>query len=224
MAIGLNAQTDCTMTRLHIDVAIRFPEFELKVAFNQAIRVLAVTGRSGIGKTSLLNAMAGLIRPTAGHIAVDDDILFDRQRGLFVPIHKRRIGFVFQDMRLFPHLNVAHNLDYAEFLARRRKALVRRDQLIELLGINQLLDRHPHHLSGGEKQRVAIARAMLTAPRLILLDEPVSAVDRSRRLLILKMLQDLKTEIEVPMVLVSHNKDDIATLADSNLDLEDGHN
>lgn len=211
------------MTRLKIDIAIRFPEFELKVAYDQSIRVLAVTGRSGIGKTSLLNSIAGLIEPADGTISIDDEVLFDRDAGISVPVHKRQIGYVFQDARLFPHLSVAHNLDYAAHLARHRKSLINRDHVIALLGIGDVLERHPHNLSGGEKQRVAIARALLTAPRLILLDEPISAIDRTRGKMILRMLQDLKNEIAVPMILVSHNMDDIAALADSNLDLEGGH-
>lgn len=208
------------MTRLVLDITIGFPEFELEVAFDQSIHALAVTGRSGIGKTSLLNAIAGLIAPQRGRIQFGDHVLFDQNQAIDIPPHDRNIGYVFQDARLFPHLTVAHNLDYAAYLARHRAPIIKRDHVVDLMDIGSLMSRRPARLSGGEKQRVAIARALLSAPSLILLDEPISAVDRHRGRLILKMLKDLKREVAVPMILVSHNTDDITELSESHLDLE----
>ncbi len=206
--------------RLYLDITIGFPEFEMQVRFDQPISVLAVTGRSGIGKTSLLNTIAGLVKPARGTIALGETTLFDSDQKIDLPAYQRQTGYVFQDARLFPHLTVSQNLGYAEWLARRRKPIIARNQLIDLLDIGDKLARYPQNLSGGERQRVAIARALLAAPRLLLLDEPISAVDRQRGTRILSMLKELKHEIRVPMILVSHNRDDIAAISDIDLDLE----
>ena len=208
------------MTELAFDFTISFKEFELTAAFHDKLRVLAVTGRSGIGKTSLLNAIAGFIKPARGQISLDGDMLFDSEKSINLPPHRRKIGYVFQEARLFPHMTVQGNLDYASFLARSREKLIGENRLVDLLGIGHLLKRHPDGLSGGEQQRVAIARALLSAPRLLLLDEPLSAIDKKRRDAITDMLLDLKREIAVPMILVSHNAEDIARLSDQRLSLE----
>lgn len=209
------------MSTLSFDISLQFKDFKLDAKFQDQIRILAVTGRSGIGKTSLLNALAGLIKPNRGFISFDGDVLFDSERGIQVPPHRRHIGYVFQDARLFPHMTVSLNLDYAIYLAKNREAVIERKRLIELLGIFDLLDRYPDKLSGGEQQRVAIARALLSSPRLLLLDEPLAAIDKKRRDAISAMLIDLKREVRVPMILVSHNADDIERLSDQQLSLED---
>lgn len=208
------------MTDLSFDITIRFNGFELATQFHDDVRMLAIIGRSGIGKTSLLNALAGLIKPARGFIKLQDDILFDSARGIHVPAYQRHIGYVFQDARLFPHLSVKHNLDYASYLARHRQAVIDPARLIDLLGLGPLLKRRPYSLSGGEQQRVGIARALLSAPRLLLLDEPLSAIDKARREAISTMLLDIKRETSVPMILVSHNAEDIARLSDAQLSLE----
>lgn len=209
--------------RLTLDITIALPEFAMHVRFDKSVSVLAVTGRSGIGKTTLLNAIAGLVKPKSGKIILGETCLFDSEKKIDVPPHQRQTGYVFQDARLFPHLTIAQNLRYAEWLARRRQPIIPRLHLIDLLDIGDKLSRYPQNLSGGEKQRVAIARALLAAPRILLLDEPISAVDRQRGTLILNMLQHLKHEISVPMVLVSHNHEDIAAIADMDLNLEPSH-
>lgn len=208
------------MTHLAFKLTVRFKEFELTTSFDGEVRMLAVTGRSGIGKTSLLNALAGLLAPERGRISIDDDILFDHDSKINVPAYKRHIGYVFQDARLFPHMSIRHNLDYSAFLARHRTPVIERSRLIDLLGLARLLDRRPYSLSGGEQQRVAIARALISAPRLLLLDEPLSAIDKKRRDAISDMLLDVRRETSVPMILVSHNAEDIARLSDASLSLE----
>ena len=208
------------MNRLFLDIAIQFRDFELEVKFHDTIRILAVTGRSGIGKTSLLNAIAGLVTPSRGRITFENDVLFDSEANINLAPYKRQIGFVFQDARLFPHMTVDRNLGYAEYLSRHRQPVIDRSRLISLLGIAKLMTRYPQSLSGGEQQRVAIARALLSAPQLLLLDEPLSAIDKARRETIRSMLMDLKREIAVPMILVSHNTEDITQLSDQQLSLE----
>lgn len=216
------SESQSVMTELLFDITIRHKEFELTTQFKDHIRILAITGRSGIGKTSLLNALAGLVTPISGQIALNGEIMFDAENGINLPPHRRHIGYVFQDSRLFPHMTVAHNLDYAAYLARGRASVMDRSRLIDLLGLATLMDRYPAKLSGGEQQRVAIARALLSAPNLLLLDEPLSAIDKARRETISAMLLELKREISVPMILVSHNTDDIARLSDARLSLESG--
>lgn len=208
------------MSDLKLDVTIKFRDFALETKFQGDIRILAITGRSGIGKTSLLNAIAGLITPARGHIKLDHETLFDHEHGINIAPRHRRIGYVFQDARLFPHMTVSGNLDYAAYQARKRPAVMDRKRLVDLLGIAPLLHRYPDSLSGGEQQRVAIARALLSAPRLLLLDEPLSAIDSKRREMIRSMLIDLKQEIAVPMILVSHSAEDIAQLSDHELSLD----
>ncbi|EOI5728495.1 molybdenum ABC transporter ATP-binding protein ModC [Cronobacter malonaticus] len=180
--------------------------------------ITAVFGVSGAGKTSLINAISGLTRPQHGRIVLNDRVLSDTETDTFLPPEKRRVGYVFQDARLFPHYNVRGNLKYG--MAKEMTSQF--DKLVTLLGIEPLLDRLPGTLSGGEKQRVAIGRALLTAPELLLLDEPLASLDVPRKRELLPYLQRLAREINIPMLYVSHSLEEILHLADKVLVLEQG--
>ncbi|EOG5425464.1 molybdenum ABC transporter ATP-binding protein ModC [Cronobacter sakazakii] len=180
--------------------------------------ITAVFGMSGAGKTSLINAISGLTRPQHGRIVLNDRVLSDTETDTFLPPEKRRVGYVFQDARLFPHYKVRGNLKYG--MAKEMASQF--DKLVTLLGIEPLLDRLPGTLSGGEKQRVAIGRALLTAPELLLLDEPLASLDVPRKRELLPYLQRLAREINIPMLYVSHSLEEILHLADKVLVLEQG--
>lgn len=199
--------------RFDVDIALRRGSFERRVCIADDARVLAIEGASGCGKTSTLNAIAGLLRPTTGRIAIDGRCLFDSTRGIDLPAHRRGIGYVFQDLRLFPHLDVRGNLRYG--MHAHAPARFGFDEVIELLGIGALLARRTANLSGGEAQRVAIGRALLSQPILLLLDEPLSSLDRARRAELIPYLQRLRDEIAIPMVHVSHDDDEIRQLTDA---------
>jgi molybdate transport system ATP-binding protein len=198
---------------LEVDLAAQLGMFDLAVRFTAGNGVTALFGRSGAGKTTVINAIAGLLRPDRGRIALDGQPLLDTGRGIDVPRHRRHIGYVFQDARLFPHLTVRRNLLYGCWFAGR---LARRggfDEVVELLGIAPLLDRRPGLLSGGERQRVAIGRALLAAPRLLLLDEPLASLDQARKAEILPFLDRLCREAGVPILFVSHALEEVTRLA-----------
>ncbi|MFA6961992.1 MAG: molybdenum ABC transporter ATP-binding protein [Opitutaceae bacterium] len=183
--------------------------------------VTALFGHSGSGKTTCLRIIAGLERAPGCHIEVNGEVWQDDARGLFVPMHRRAIGYVFQDAALFPHLNVAQNLAYGK--TRRPAARPVDDRaLITLLGIDHLLNRQPASLSGGERQRVAIARALLAGPRLLLMDEPLAALDLARKREILPYLERLHTTLEIPVLYVSHSPDEVVRLADHLVILDGG--
>ncbi|RAU35487.1 molybdenum ABC transporter ATP-binding protein ModC [Enterobacter sp. RIT418] len=180
--------------------------------------ITAIFGVSGAGKTSLINAISGLTRPQSGSIILNNRVLNDVEKKIYLSPDKRRIGYVFQDARLFPHYSVRGNLRYG--MAKSMAGQF--DKLVALLGIDPLLDRLPSSLSGGEKQRVAIGRALLTAPELLLLDEPLASLDIPRKRELLPYLQRLAREIHIPMLYVSHSLDEILHLADKVLVLEEG--
>lgn len=204
---------------LSVKLSHRVGSFALDVAFDAPAGVTALFGRSGAGKTSVGNAVAGLLRPDAGQIALADRVLLDTGRGIDVPVHRRRIGYVFQDGRLFPHLTVRGNLAYG---ARFAPALVAMDPVIEMLGIGPLLDRRPGTLSGGEKQRVAIGRALLSGPQMLLMDEPLAALDEPRKQGILPYLERLRDEARLPILYISHSMTEVARLADTLVVLSGG--
>ncbi|ANK82031.1 MAG: molybdenum ABC transporter ATP-binding protein [Rhizobiales bacterium NRL2] len=207
---------------LSVALRHRFPGFELDVAFEAPAGVTALFGRSGAGKTTVVNAVAGLLRPQAGRVAVNGWELFDTESGLWLPPHRRRVGYVFQDGRLFPHLSVARNLRYGRWFAGRRAEDDRFDDIVDMLGIEPLLARRPGALSGGEKQRVAIGRALLAAPRLLLMDEPLASLDEARKAEILPYLERLRDRTEVPVLYVSHSVPEVARLATTVVTLRDG--
>jgi molybdate transport system ATP-binding protein len=207
---------------LRVAVAHRFGDFALDAAFSGGDGLTVLFGRSGAGKTSLINAIAGLIRPQRGHIAVGDAVLTDTERGIFVPPHKRRIGYVFQEGRLFPHLTVRQNLLYGRWFAPRSRDRGEFGQVVELLGIGGLLARRPATLSGGEKQRVAIGRALLSRPRLLVMDEPLASLDEARKAEILPYIERLRDETRVPIVYVSHSIPEVARLATTLVVMSEG--
>jgi len=198
---------------LHLDIDLRRGSFARHVRIVATQRVVALTGPSGAGKTSVLNAIAGLVRPRAGRIEIDGRVLFDSAARIDVPAHRRRVGYVFQDARLFPHLDVARNLVYGGHRTGARTFAL--DQVVELLGIAPLLQRRPANLSGGEAQRVAIGRALLSQPAVLLFDEPLSALDEARREELIPWLQRARDEVRLPMLYVSHTSDDVRRLADA---------
>lgn len=174
--------------------------------------VVALFGRSGSGKTTLVNVIAGLLQPGTGHIALEDTVLLDTARHISVPAERRHIGYVFQDARLFPHLNVMANLKYAQTRA-SRPTLIGLERVIDLLALSPLMNRRTHKLSGGERQRVAIGRALLSQPSLLLLDEPLASLDSARREEVLPYLEILRDQLALPMVYVSHDFDEVLRLA-----------
>src|SRR3954462_1265828 len=198
---------------LRIDVAKQLGEFFIGAAFASEGRVTGLFGASGAGKTSLINMVAGLLRPDRASITIDGEALDDTAAGLHVPAHRRRIGYVFQDARLFPHLDVRHNLDYGRRMNRLAGDPIQRAHVSELLDIARLLDRRPGQLSGGERQRVALGRALLLKPRVLLLDEPLGSLDDERKVEILPYLIRLRDEASVPMVYVSHDAGEMRQLA-----------
>jgi molybdate transport system ATP-binding protein len=203
------------MRVLALNVEKRLGDFFISARFESAGGVTALFGASGAGKTTLANMIAGLIAPDRGRIALDGSALFDFAAGINVPVHRRRIGYVFQEGRLFPHLSVAANLDYGRRmhgLARDRAEI---ERIVKLLDIGHLLDRRPGKLSGGERQRVAVGRALLMRPRLLLLDEPLASLDETRKREILPYLEKLRDDARVPMVYVSHNAGELARVATS---------
>jgi molybdate transport system ATP-binding protein len=207
---------------LEFDVQHRLGDFALDARFASGPGLTALFGRSGAGKSSVVNLIAGLIRPTRGRISVDGVSLVDTDVRRFVPMHRRRIGYVFQEDRLFPHLTVRQNLLFGRWFsptAERRGSL---DDVVAMLGIGALLQRRPGALSGGEKQRVAIGRALLASPRLLLMDEPLAALDVQRKDEILPYIERLRDALGVPIVYVSHSIAEVARLATTMVLMSDG--
>ncbi|MBI2720254.1 MAG: molybdenum ABC transporter ATP-binding protein [Rhizobiales bacterium] len=200
---------------MSLSVAIdhKFGGFDLAVKFTAHGRLTAIFGASGSGKTSIVNAIAGLIEPEHGRIAVDGQVLFDSEAGTSLPPHRRGIGYVFQDSRLFPHLSVRQNLGFGRWFTPRAQRHAELGPIAELLGLGQLLNRRPQQLSGGEKQRVALGRALLASPRLLLMDEPMASLDDARKAEILPYIERLRDGLNLPIVYVSHSIAEVARLA-----------
>jgi len=207
---------------LRVDVTKQLGEFTLQASFTSEGRVTGLFGASGAGKTSLINMIAGLLRPDRGRISIDGETLDDTAASVRVPVHRRRIGYVFQDARLFPHLDVRQNLDYGRRMNRLADDAAQRKRVTGLLDIGHLLDRRPGRLSGGERQRVALGRALLLRPRLLLLDEPLGSLDEERKVEILPYLVRLRDEAGIPMVYVSHDASEMRQLASQVVMLQRG--
>ncbi|HZH50672.1 MAG TPA: molybdenum ABC transporter ATP-binding protein [Microvirga sp.] len=207
---------------LDVDIRHEQGDFTLQARFRSEGRLTALFGQSGSGKTTLVNVIGGLVRPSHGRIVVNGRTLVDVERGIFVPKHRRRVGYVFQEGRLFPHMSVRQNLLFGRWFTPRAERAANFDAIVDLLGIGHLLARRPSTLSGGEKQRVAIGRALLADPHLLLMDEPLASLDEARKAEIYPYLERLRDEGGVPIVLVSHSVAEIARLATSIVVLADG--
>ena len=208
---------------IQVRLKLNYSGFALDVDLQLPGRgVTALFGHSGSGKTTCLRCIAGLEKAEEGFIQINDEVWQDSRQKIFVPPHKRAIGYVFQEASLFAHLSVLANLEFGLKRIPKQQRRVDMAHATELLGIGHLLDRHPLHLSGGERQRVGIARALLTSPKLLLMDEPLAALDSQRKNEILPYLQRLHDELDIPVLYVSHSQDEVARLADHIVLLSDG--
>lgn len=207
---------------LSVGIELKQGGFTLAARFESGGGVTALFGDSGAGKTTVVNAIAGLLCPQGGRIAFDGEVLFDAAAKIFVPAERRRFGYVFQEGRLFPHLSVRRNLLFARWFDRKPHATDEFDHVVELLGLAALLERRPALLSGGEKQRVAIGRALLAQPRLLLLDEPLASLGAARKEEILVYLVRLRDELSIPMIYVSHSVEEVTRLASNVVVIADG--
>ncbi len=208
---------------LEINLQRTLGTFEIKADFEVTSHgVSAIYGRSGSGKTSLVNMVAGLEKPDTGRIVIDGEVLFDKDKGINLPPEKRRLGYVFQEARLFPHLSIEKNLLYGKSTLSPQDNIVTFEQIVKLLDISHLLKRRPYSLSGGEKQRVALGRALLAAPRILLMDEPMASLDAHRKSEILPFIERLNEEVNLPIIYVSHAIEEIIRLADSLILMSEG--
>ena len=196
-----------------IDVEGRLGDFSIAVAFHAEPGLTALFGPSGAGKTSVLNMIAGILKPARGRIVADGQVLFDSEVGINLKPNRRRVGYIFQDTRLFPHLTVRNNLLYGYRLADKAQRYAELDQIVGLLGLGHLLARRPHALSGGEQQRVAVGRAILASPRLLLMDEPLASLDEGRKQEILPYIEGLRDEVRIPILYVTHAWAEVNRLA-----------
>ncbi len=208
---------------IELNVNLKRDNFALNANLSLEARVTGLFGPSGSGKSTLLSILAGLIKPDHGRVVVDGECLFDSAIGVNIPMHQRRIGLVFQESRLFPHLTIQHNLTYGLHLLTRQKQKFGLKQIVDLLDIEHLLKQRPHQLSGGEKQRVTLGRALLSSPRLLLCDEPLAALDTRLKNQILPFLKRVNEEIKVPMIYVSHSINEVLQLTQSIAMIEGGH-
>jgi molybdate transport system ATP-binding protein len=207
---------------LEVSAETRLGDFALDASFKSDSRVTAIFGPSGSGKTSVLNVIAGLLHPRRGRAAVDGVVLLDTEAGIFLPPHRRRIGYVFQDGRLFPHLSVKSNLLYGRVFARPEREHALFEEVVDLLDLGSLLRRGTSALSGGEKQRVAIGRALLSSPQLLLLDEPLSSLDERRKQEVMPFLEKFRDQARMPIVYVSHVFSEIERLAGTVVLMDEG--
>ncbi len=207
---------------LSLEINKQFKGFSLDAKLEVPAGLTVLFGPSGSGKTTLLNAVAGLVQPERGHIRLGDQLLFDSDRRVNLPVHKRGLGFVFQDARLFPHLSVEKNLNYGRYFAVNKPQAADVNQIIEMLGISHLMARRPAKLSGGERQRVALGRALLSGPKMLLADEPLAALDGARKAELLPYFERLRDELKLPILYVTHSVSEAARLATTVVSMEAG--
>jgi molybdate transport system ATP-binding protein len=205
-----------------VDIEARRGDFAIAAAFQVGAGLTALFGPSGAGKTSILNMIAGVAAPTSGRIAVDGQVLFDSKAGINLKPEHRRVGYIFQDARLFPHMSVESNLLYGYKLADAGARYATPEHVTALLGIGALLTRRPSSLSGGEQQRVAIGRAILSSPRLLLMDEPLASLDDARKQEILPYIERLRDDVKIPILYVTHAGPEVERLASAVIHLEKG--
>ena len=207
---------------IHFSARLKRNAFALDVAFDTDARVAALLGPSGAGKSTIIDILAGLTRPDEGFLTLGDDVLLDTRAKKFVPAHRRRIAVVFQDALLFPHLTVKQNLAFGRWFAPRDARRIAAAPIVDTLGIGDLMNRWPRTLSGGERQRVGLARALLASPRLLLMDEPLAALDEVRRYEILRLIERLRDAVGIPILYVSHSVEEVGQLADDVIALDRG--
>jgi molybdate transport system ATP-binding protein len=207
---------------LVVEATKKLGEFAVDVSFASESGATVLFGPSGAGKTSVINMIAGLLKPDSGRVVLDDEVLFDNAAYIDVPTWRRHIGYVFQEGRLFPHISVKHNLDYGRWMSGNASDPSAFKQVVDLLEIGHLLDRRPGKLSGGERQRVAVGRALLMRPRLLLLDEPLASLDAARKRDILPYLERLRDVARMPLIYVSHNAAEVRRIATRVVRLEAG--
>lgn len=207
---------------IEFDLALHRGEFRLNAALASNAHVIGLFGPSGSGKSTLLNVLAGSLRPARGRIVINGRCLFDSASGLDVPIHRRRIGVVYQEGRLFPHLSVKHNLNYGMHWLKAAQRRFDLDAIVDMLEIGHLVEQRPAQLSGGERQRVALGRALLSSPELLLFDEPMASLDERLKSQILPFLRRVKEEVEIPMIYVSHAIQEILALTSQVAVIKDG--
>jgi molybdate transport system ATP-binding protein len=210
------------MTLLSVDLQKHIGDLDLAITFESGGPVTGLFGPSGAGKTTLVSMIAGLVRPDRGRLSLGDEVLFDSEKRIDVPAHRRRIGYVFQEGRLFPHMTVAKNLDYGRWMAGLAHDPAEFARILAMLDIEPLLQRRPGKLSGGERQRVAIGRALMLKPRLLLMDEPLASLDPARKNEIMPYLLRLRDEVGIPMVYVSHYARELKRIANLVVRLETG--
>lgn len=207
---------------LLVQIRHTFGRVQIDVRLELGPGLTALVGPSGSGKTTILNVMAGVMRPDSCLVRLDNDVLADTASGLWIPAHRRRIGYVFQEPRLFPHLTVRQNLVYGRWFQRIRPGGLDAADVIDQLNLGPFLHRRPARLSGGEKQRVALGRALLSRPRLLLLDEPLASIDQTHRESILPYLDRIRAEHDVTAMYVTHTWAEVAGRADQVVELDEG--
>ena len=207
---------------IKIEAKLQRKHFNFDVSLQIDQRVTAIFGPSGSGKSTLLSLIAGITQPNSGRIFIDGECVFDSQSGINKPVHQRRVGLVFQDGRLFPHMSVEQNLNYAFKLNAHQKQLIQPAEIMKLLALETLKKQQPHQLSGGEKQRVALGRSLLSSPRLLMLDEPLASLDEKLKQQILPYLKLVAENINIPMLYVSHSMDEILQLTSDIIYIENG--
>jgi molybdate transport system ATP-binding protein len=207
---------------LDITVNTTLGDFTLEASAKLDGPLSVLVGPSGSGKSTLLNVIAGLTRPRTGRVTFGDEVWFDSDRNLFVPPHRRRIGYVFQEGRLLPHLSVRSNLKFSSWFRRGTGPGPKMNEIVELLDIGHLLDRSPRNLSGGERQRCALARALLATPSLLLMDEPLAALDEARRDEVLPYIEKVRDRYRIPIVYVTHSSEEAERLGDEIVSMRQG--
>jgi len=207
---------------LSVRAFLKQGDFTLDVAFEGGSGLTALFGPSGAGKTTVLNLIAGVQRPETGRIVVADRTLLDTDAGIYIPAHRRRVGVVFQDAQLFPHLTVDQNIRFGRWFTPPEEGALPIGLVVDVLGVADLLERRPAKLSGGEKQRVALARALLSSPQILLMDEPLSGLDDARRSEIMALIERVRDEFAIPIVYVTHTRDEVRRLASRVVQMEAG--